>query len=145
MSLRKYLTPDDIRHFTWDRAVEDNLVEFDLAFSDDEIKNAMEYMLMSFNDLPPIFITLALDINKIPRKAFLIQGVVYHLYLSKLAMESRNDITYNSGGVQVDFNKTLIGHLQGLIKLHKEEFTTGTLNYKKGINMSNAFDPMLGC
>lgn len=144
MNLRSTLTPDDIRHFIWDRAVEDNLVEFDLAYSDEEIKNAMEYAVFSYNDIAPIFITHNGTINNIPRKGFFIHGIIYHLYLSKMAKETRNDITYDAGGVKVDFNKTLIGHLQALVKFHKQEFEVGAKTFKVAANLQEGFDAFLG-
>ena len=51
------LTTEDIRHFLLDRDVEDNDLELDVAFSDEEIRDAMKRAARAYNSIPPFVCT----------------------------------------------------------------------------------------
>lgn len=136
------LYPDDIRHFIFDRSVEDNSIELDLAFSDEEIQNAFRYMCMSFNSITPYCMSIGPD--AIPNTMWAIHGTCYHLLLSKYHKESRNDMSYNADGVTVEVQKTLIQHLLNQIKLHKNEFDTMAKHEKLNKNINDAFNIGIG-
>ena len=136
------LHPDDIRHFIWDRSVEDNSIELDLSFSDEEIHNAFRHMALSFNAIEPFVVSISADAT--PYNMWAIHGTIYHLLLSKYHKETRNDLTYEAGGITTDVQKTLIKHLQEQIKVHKEEFYRLAKAEKINININEAFRPGIG-
>lgn len=131
------LTAEDVRHYIFDRTLEDNELEGDLTFSDDEINNAMRYTCLDFNSIPP-YIKNASPQNPPPYMIYL-DGIIKHLLTSKLHKLSRNDISYSAGGVQTNIDGRKIEHLKGLIRMHTESFIARSNEYKKIHNAYRAF------
>ena len=131
----EYLIPEDIRHFIWDRDLQDNPLEMDLTFSDEEIRRAMRFCAMSFNDLPPFVYRIEPD--QLPASGIFIHGVIYHLYVAKLSMLMRHDVDYQGGNMTVKTSQ--IDHLKDLLKLHKEEFEAGAKTLKVNANILQGF------
>jgi hypothetical protein len=133
---------DDVRHFIWDRSLDDNEVDMDLAFSDEEIANAMRHTSLSFNAIKPFSITMS-GLG-LPNTSWALHGVTYHLLLSRYHRESRNDISYNAGGVTTDRQKTLISHIKEQMQYHREEFYSQARDFKFNVNIENSYDVNLG-
>lgn len=128
---------EDVRHFLWDRTVEDNPLELDLTFSDDEIGHAVRFTVMKYNETPP-FVDMIFE-ERLPRTSCLLNGIAYHLYLAELIQLSRQDFDYSSGNMAIDLRKRRIEHLTTFVKLFKEEFETMVKQIKMSINIEAAY------
>lgn len=132
------LYTDDVRAFLLDRAATDNPLLMDLAYSDEEINRAKRFACMSFNAITPYVYNLSPEF--IPfADIMMLHGVVYHLYLSKVAQLSRQDVDHTAGNMTVDVTKRQIANLQALLALHKKEFETMAKQRKVTYNISQAF------
>jgi hypothetical protein len=131
------LTIEDVRHFIMDRTVADNPLLLDLAYSDDEIAQAIRFACLSFNEIPPY----VYEVNPecIPFSMLFMHGAVYHCYLGKMAQLMRRDMDHQAGSMTVDITKRQIANLQVLIKLHKDEFEGMAKQRKISANVSAAF------
>ena len=134
---------EDIRHFIFDRNLDDNILDMDLLFGELEIKNAMRHAMMSFNNRPPAGMRLNIN-GGIPHDMWAIQGTVYHLCLSELHKQMKNDITYSAGGVTADIAKTRIKNFKDLLKIHREEFYTQVDEIKLAQNISDGYSVGIG-
>ena len=128
----------DVRHFTFDRPVQDNTLDMDLAFSDEEIGHAMRFAAMTYNDMAPQCHTV--DPTSLPFGGCFLHGIAYHLYLGKLQQLMRNDIDYSAGNITVDLNQRRIKHIQAvLLPLFKAEFEKLAFDQKVAINISHGY------
>ena len=131
------LTTEDIRHFIYDRSVDDNELEMDLFFSEDEIKRAMRFAAVSLNSIPPR--TLMLRPERMPLHPATIHCTIYHLYLSKISSLSRNDIDYSAGDVTADVVKRQLANLKELLQYHKNLYVEAAESIKNEININHAY------
>lgn len=130
-----YLTHDDVRNFMLDRSIEDNLIDRDLAFSDEEIADAMRRCARDYNAIPPYGVSGARG-DRLPGNSTLfLYGVAKQLYLSALQKLMRNDIDYTAGNVTTSLTAKRIEHYTNLVKLMDTEFKTIALAVKKNINI----------
>ena len=128
-----------VRHFIWDRTIEDNPLELDLEFSDQEIGHARQYAAMMFNSIPPFVVTV--QANSIPTNweyPFLL-ATVYHLLLAKLMALSRKDLDYSAGNMTVDLTKRRIEFLSKWAPAFKTEATTIIKEHKIAANLESAY------
>jgi len=130
---------NDIRHFIWDRTIEDNPLELDLEFSDEEIGNARRFCAMMCKDVPPYVIEInASSIPKGFEYAFMI-GTVYHLFLAKLMSLQRKDLDYSAGGMTVDINKRRIDYLSKWVVAFKQEAMESIQKRKLSMNLESGY------
>jgi Trm5-related predicted tRNA methylase len=127
----------DVRDFIFDRTLDDNPTELDLVFSDDEIQKAMRFAAMKYNETSPFVHEVSAAF--LPFGSMFLNGIAYTLYLSKLQMETRQDIEYQAGSMTIDVYKRKVEHLQNFVKLFKTEFETMVKERKLAINISAAF------
>jgi len=135
--MSQYLTAEDIRHWIFDRSVDDNMLEADLFFSDDEIKKAMRFACISINAIPPRVGDIHPD--RMPLHPMCFHLVVYHLYLARISMLSRNDIDYSVGEVAASEVKRQLANLKELLPMHKAEGTKEAQNLKTEKNINDAY------
>lgn len=128
---------EDVRQFMFDRTLDDNEGELDLAFSDAEIQTAMRFAAMRYNETPP-YCDQA-NAAYLRHGMLFLNGIAYGLYLSKLQKISRKDITYQAGSMTIDAIKPQVEHLTKYVKLFKEEFERMAKERKQTINIHNAF------
>ena len=128
---------DHVRHFLMDRSAADNSLDLDLFYSDDEIKFAMSFAAMSFNEMTPYSITV--NAAKLPFGMCFLYGISYHLYLSKLQKLMRNDLDYTAAGTAVDIDKRRIKYMQDALPVFKQEFDRLTKDQKLNRNLQNAY------
>lgn len=133
------ITPEDIRHFIYDRAPKDNPIDLDLAWSDPEIVDAMRYCAMSYNSIPPYVERVSPDAFPREQEMIWIHGTIYHLYLSRKAQLIRQDLDYTAGNMTVDRTKRLIEHLDKGIEFYKGQFDELAKQRKLVINLNNAY------
>jgi len=131
------VTPEDIRHFIYDRAPADNAIDMDLAWTDPEIAQAMRFCAMSYNAIQPY--VERITATTLPNEMLFIHGTIYHLYLSRWSQLTRSDLDYQAGNMTVDRVKRWIAHLENGMKLHKEEFETKGKERKIFINLNDAY------
>lgn len=135
--MSSYTTAEDVRHFIFDRSVDDNPLEMDIFFSDDEIKKAMRFAAMSINSIPPRVFEVSPD--RLPLHPMSLHLTVYHLYLAKISMLSRNDIDYSVGEVNASEVKRQISNLKELMMLHKQEGEREAARIKAEKNINDAY------
>jgi hypothetical protein len=134
---------EEVRLFIMDRAVEDNVIDLVANyFSDEEITGAMRRAAQHFNEIPPFISALSVIDNTLPYKLYLLNGVAYYLYLSKLQKLAKEDLKYTAGGLAVDLVGQRMGHFQAYLKLFKEEFIQGASADKIATNYNSAFGPV---
>lgn len=131
-----YLTIDDIRHALMDRTPDDNEIEFDLAFTDEEIAMAMRHAAMAFNTIPPIGV-MTPDPAKLPAcYTTFLDGTIAQLYTTLLAKMRRNDMDYTSGGVSANIVQKRIQHLERAREEHRQAFKESARDLKITYNLS---------
>lgn len=131
-----YLTIDDVRHALMDRVTDDNELEFDLAFTDEDIAMAMRHAAMAFNSIPPIGV-LAPNPAMLPANyTVFLDGTIVQLYTMMLAKLRRNDIDYTSGGVSTNLVAKRIAHLERARAEHKQDFERVARDLKVTYNIS---------
>lgn len=132
-------THEMVRHFIWDRTIEDNPLELDLEFSDLEIGHARNFAAMMFNSIPPFVVTV--QANSVPTNweyPFLL-ATAYHLLLAKLMLLSRKDIDYSAGNMAVDITKRRIEFLSKWAPAFKVEATENIKLQKVAANLESAY------
>lgn len=133
-----YVTVEDVRSYVLDRSIQDDVLGLDLAFSDDEIIDAMRRCAREYNSIPPFVTTW--NENKLPGDTNIaLDGIVLHLYLARLAKLQRQDFDYQAGGIQVNDVAKEIGHLGSAIKLYGERFRSAAQTRKLVINLEGAY------
>ena len=131
---------EEVRLFVMDRAVEDNVLDLvDNYFSDEEILAAMNRTAQHYNEIPPYVSDVAVKDNKLPYKIYLLNGVGYYLYLSKLQKLAKEDLSYNAGGMSVDVVAKRMKHFQNNLQVFKQEFVQGAATEKTAANYSLAY------
>lgn len=133
------LTTQDVRLFMLDHQVENNLLDLDLAWSEEEILNAMRRTAMMFNEIEPISGNLAINPLSLPTSYTILTGVAYQLYLSTLQKYQRNDLDYSVGGVKTNLFSHRIKHFTQMMQFLKEEFETKANSIKTAENINNAW------
>lgn len=133
-----YITIDDVRMFIMDRSIEDNDLLLDLAYSDEEIQDAMTRAAREYNSVPPMcsFVdATCLDANY----NMFLDGIAAQLFVSTISKLSRNDIDYDAGGAGVNIVAKRIKHLSELYKLHQQRFLEAAVSIKRTINLHQGF------
>ena len=139
---------EEVRLFLMDRAVEDNALDLvEHYFSDEEILAAMRRAAQHFNELPPYVTEMRVSKTgteeeptyTLPYKIYLLNGVAYYVYLSKLQKLAKEDLAYQAGGMGVDVIGKRMKHFQNNLAMFKEEFVQGASADKTATNYSLAF------
>jgi len=131
---------EDVRLFVMDRAVEDNAIDLVANyFSDEEILAAMQRAAQAFNEITPYVYDIEVCDNKLPYKTYLLNGIGYYLYLSKLQKLAKEDLDYNAGGMQVNLIGKRMKHFQTYLQLFKQDFMQGAQAEKVASNYQGAF------
>ncbi|MEG1543080.1 MAG: hypothetical protein RR382_00955 [Tannerellaceae bacterium] len=105
-----YVTVDMIRQWMMDNDPSDNSIDCDLAFTDEQIINAMQGAARSYNSLTPVGVDIV-NANAMPSDTNLfINFTVASLLNSSLQKLSRNDMQWMTGGVTVDVVAKRIAH-----------------------------------
>ena len=131
---------EEVRLFVMDRAVEDNVLDLvDNYFSDEEILAAMKRAAQHYNEIPPYVSDVSVVDSKLPYKIYLLNGVAYYLYLSKIQKLAKEDLSYNAGGLGVVVISKRMKHFQSNLQMFKQEFVQGATAEKTAANYSQAF------
>lgn len=131
------ITAELVRHFIYDRSLEDNPIKMDLEWSDDEISKAMYFCALSYNAIPP-YINSVVP-TALPADILFYYGIVYHLYLSRIAQLTRRDLDYTAGNMTVDLVKRQLAHLEKWSAYYRGEFQTLTQAKKTLENLESCY------
>ena len=101
------LTEKDVRAFIQDRNAADNS-GLDLAFSPEDVKDAMRRAAREYNSVPPLFIGVGNGDCLPDDTNIFLDATAEQLYLSELARLARSDIDYSAGGVVTPIERQLI-------------------------------------
>ena len=138
MAANPFITVEDVRHFMMDRTTDDNDLLVDLAYSDDEIKQAMVRAARDFNSVPPLVVTANPEYLDAQTNLFL-DGIAKHLYMASMSKSMRNDMDYTAGGVSTNIEQKRIEHMKFLIQMHDQRFKEMATTYKVAINIAEGF------
>lgn len=128
------ITIEDVRNYIWDRSIEDNQLELDLAFSDAEIVDAMKRAAREYNSIPPLVGNADPACLDGTTNLFL-DAIALHLYISRMSNMQRNDIDYTAGGVTVEMEKRQIDYMKEMIPFHRDRFLAAAEAQKNRINI----------
>jgi hypothetical protein len=133
------LTHETVRQFIWDRTLNDNPLDLDLAFSDDEIGSARRMSVMMFNSVPPYVVTI--QANELPTNCEypILMAIAYHLMLGKVMTLQRKDIDYSAGNMTVDTTKRRIEHHLKWAQLFKAEAEAKIKEFKVAANLESGY------
>lgn len=134
-----YIKPDDVRSYLLDRSMEDNPLQLDIVFSDEEIMDAMRRSARSYNSIPPLGVSSA-NPSRLPDDTnMFLDAITMHLYISRYAKLSRQDVDYSAGNVVANQVRAQLGHMKEMIQAHKVMFEETAKSIKIHINVSNAW------
>lgn len=136
--MANYITEEDVRNFVLDRNIEDNDLLLDLAFSPEEIEDAMKRAAREWNSIPPYVSTA--DPSKLDASMNLfLDAIAQQLYISELNKLMRNDIDYTAGGVGTNLEQKRISHLRELISFHGDRFRQAARDIKIALNLNQTY------
>lgn len=133
-----YITIDLVREELQDRFPGDNTIDCDQFFSDEEILHAMDRAAARYNQLPPTveFVSgRALPTNT----SIFLDAVLANLYGSAIHKLSRNLMSWQTGDVKVDLEKSRIEAFGALKAQLDKQWRTDAVDRKAEINRSLAW------
>lgn len=133
-----YITIDMVREELQDRFPGDNTIDCDQFFSDEEILHAMDRAAARYNQLPPNveFVSgRALPANT----TIFLDAVLSQLYGSAIHKLSRNLMSWQTGDVQVDLEKTRLNAFQNMKAMLDKQWRADAADRKAEINRNLAW------
>ena len=134
---RGTIIAEDLRHWLYDRTINDSPLDVDLTWSDQEIATATRYAVMMANSVQPYSITYST--NALTGDYFWLPAIAYHLFLGKLMVLTRSDISYDAGGMSADITRKRIEHYKWWIQLFKAEATDLIEQQKMAVSINGYF------
>lgn len=110
------LTEAQVRAYIRDRTPEDNDLNFELTFTSEEITQAMESAARAFNSVAPYAIKVQADCLPTDTNVFF-DGTAAALLRTLIHQLTRNDMSYQAGGVSVQVDSV---RLQGIKHLEAQ-------------------------
>lgn len=129
------LTTDDIRLFTKDSPLSNILLEGAEQSSDALIELAMRLAVQLFNSVAPV---TQYDIDTFPNDTILLYGTLYHLALGESERQLRNEINFNTQGMNVALDNKHQQYLS-LATTYRQLFDAETKAYKTYLNTEEAW------
>lgn len=111
-----YLTIETIREELQDREPGDNSIDCDLFFSDKEIEHAMNRAATMYNAVPPIGVDVVSGRCLPADSPIFLDAVLSKLYGTAINKLARNVMTWRTGDVTVDLEKTRLSVFRDLKK-----------------------------
>lgn len=133
-----YITVELVRDELQDRWPGDNSIDCDQFFSDEEILHAMDRAAARYNQLPPNveFVSgRALPANT----SIFLDAVLANLYGAAIHKLSRNLMTWQTGDVRVDLEKTRLSAFRELKSELDKQWRQDAADRKAEINRSLAY------
>lgn len=133
-----YVTVQMVRDYLLDRSIEDNELEMDLAYTDQEILQAMQRAAREFNVLPPL--TLSVDYRQLPTDTnIFLQATAEQIFKSQIHKLRRNDFDYAAGGVASNLVQKRIQHYAEAVREERSLWQQSARNLKVIKNMNMAW------
>jgi hypothetical protein len=129
------LSVDDVRVFTKDTVLDNVLLEGKEQSDDDLIELAMNLAVQLFNSVAPV---TQYSVESFPNDTILLYGTLYHLALSESERQLRNEINFQTQGMNVAIDNK---HQQyvALATTYRQLFDAETKAYKMYINTEQAW------
>ena len=136
LTLSDYRT--SLRAFIKDHALKNRLLAFIEENDDDELDLYLNMSLGFLNSIPPIIGSFTFATFPIP--ALIIHQATIECLISNGILGSRNELTYNNGGitVKVSDGDRYLRHLQWLTRLTDQEIKS-LLSIKIALNIDGGF------
>ena len=133
-----FITELDVREEMRDRSAADHLVLPDIAFSSDDIAQAMRKAARRFNSIRPYVISV--EAGKLPdRNNIFFDGIAWALLEGMLLNSSMNDLDYTAGNVQASVQGKLVGNLEKLAGKYEKRFVEDATALKISTNLLGAY------
>jgi len=134
MSTVQILTPQEVREYTSDYAVNNYLIEGE-EMTDTYISLCMTLAADSFNTIPPIG---NVGLQNFPSKAVLLYGTLWHAYQGKALLLARNTMQYSDGGLQIPIEERAELYSQ-LAANFERQFSESATKLKIQLNMESGW------
>lgn len=134
MSIIQILTPQEVREYTSDYAVNNYLIEGE-EMTDTYISLCMTLAADSFNTIPPIG---NVGLQNFPSKAVLLYGTLWHAYQGKSLLLARNTMQYSDGGLQIPIEERAELYSQ-LAANFERQFSESATKLKIQLNMESGW------
>lgn len=136
LTLEEYRT--SLRAFIKDHAAKNRLLEFVEENTDDELDLYINMALGFLNSIPPLIGSFTYGTFPIP--SLVIHQATVECLISNGICNSRNELTYNNGGITVKVSNgdKYLRHLQWLTRLTDQEIKS-LLNIKIALNIDGGF------
>ncbi len=132
-----FITEQDVREEMRDRTAADHLVLPDIAFTSEDIAQAMRKATRRFNSIRPYVVCV--EANKLPdRNNIFFDGIAWALLEGLLLNSSMNDMDYTAGNVTASVQGKLVGNLEKLAAKYEKRFVEDATALKISTNL-------LGC
>lgn len=133
-----YITERDVREDMRDRTAADHMLLPDVAFSSEDIANAMRKAARRYNSIRP-YVGYA-DPGQLPARSNLFfDGIAWALLEGLRVNASLNDMDYSAGNVQANVQGKLLENVGKLIEVYEKRFVEDATNNKISINLNDAF------
>lgn len=134
VNMPQVLTPQEVREFTSDYAVNNYLIEGE-EMSDTFIELCMTLAADSFNSIPP---KGNVGVQNFPSKAILLWGTLWHAYTGKAVLLARNTMEYSDGGLQIPIEERTQLY-QSLAASFQNQFNESATKLKIQLNMESGW------
>lgn len=132
--LSAYLDAEQVRKFMASDSIGLTALGVDLAFTPEEISDAMVGCARRFNGIPPYIMEVEPD--QLPgRTSIFMDGIAAELYALEYRKLSNQDIDYTGGSVNTNLVSARLKHVEKLRKEHLEAFTIAARDMKRHKNV----------
>lgn len=129
------LSIQEIRVFTKDLPEYNFLSQGSEESSAELIELALEGAVNFFNQISPV---TNYTVDNFPNKIILLNGVCWLLAMAEMNNQVRNQISYSAQGLTAGINDKAPLY-QALATMYKENFLSGAQEFKRYINMADAW------
>lgn len=133
-----YITVDRVRRYIKDRTPDDNSIDCDLAFSDEEIMEAMGYAAERYNEMEPLGVDMVFG-NCLPKSNLFLNLIAEQIYISERQKLARNQMKWSTGGTTVDLEKVRFDIYGQLAKECHAEWYAMAKSRKAEINRNESY------
>jgi len=129
---------DALRAFIKDHEYLNRLLDFKEESSDDELDLYINMSISEFNMIPPHVVTFS--VADFPNPTLLIQQATIEALISNGIVASRNDLTFNNGGITTKIydGTRYMNQLQVLMSVVERQ-RNGLQQYKVAININGGY------
>ena len=138
------LTAEDIRAYLKDDQEFNILLEGEVQSRDALVELAARLAVSDFNAIPPMS---GYSTEDFPNESTLLYGILYHLATGEAERQLRNNVNFNSQGIQVSIDDKYQAY-QTLAQFYKTLFDQRAKELKQHLNTAAAwgesFSPYIG-